>query len=217
MDTAATEHLDRPVTGRTDFGGLTVEWDERLQRPRPWALQLALWAAELLSSVPPGPVLELCSGAGHVGLRALMGSARRLVCVDADPVAASYVAKNATAAGMGRQTEIRLGGIESVLLPQERFPLVIAHPPAAPTQHTDRFPGAPLRVIDAGSDGIDIVRICVIALELHLAIGGVALVQLGSPTQAAQVAELVSGGRLAAVETRELARGVVLRLDADHV
>ena len=214
MNAAATEHVERPVIERTDFGGLTVEWDERVQRPRAWTMHQALWAAELLPSVPPGPVLELCCGAGQIGLRAVMGSKRRLVCVDIDPVAASYVAKNARAAGMGPRTEIRLGGIDTVLLAQERFPFVIADPPCVPALHTGRFPDDPLLAIDGGSDGMDTIRICLIALELHLAAGGAALLQLGSPAQADQVAELVRGGRLEAVETREIEDGVVLRLDA---
>ena len=72
---------------------------------------------------------------------------------------------------------------------------------------------------------MDTIRICVVA-ELHLEVGGVALLQLGSPTQADMVAELVRGGRLEAVEVRELEggpesgpesgpeRAILLRLDA---
>ena len=214
MSTTAPGHVDRPVTERTDFGGLTVEWDTRIQRPRPWTLEQALWAAELLPSSPPGPVLDLCCGAGQIGLRAVVGSKRRLVCVDVDPVAASYVAKNASAAGMGTRTEIRLGGVEAVLLPQERFPLVLADPPCVAHQHVGRYSDDPLLAIDGGSDGMDTVRICVVALELHLAAGGVALLQLGSRAQADMVAALVLGGRLEPVEVRELEGGIVLRLDA---
>jgi methylase of polypeptide subunit release factors len=101
-----------------------------------------------------------------------------------------------------------------VLLPGERFPLVIADPPWVPGGHTGRFPDDPLLAIDGGSDGMDVIRICVLALELHLAAQGVALLQLGSSAQAEQVAELVRGGRLQAAEVREFERGVVLRLDA---
>ncbi len=214
MDLADTRHVDRSLAERTDFGGLAIEWDERVLRPRAWTVQQSLWAAELLSSLPPGPVLELCCGAGQIGLRAALNTDRRLVCVDVDPVAASYAAKNAIAAGMGARTEIRLGGIEAVLLPHERYPLVIADPPWVPGAHTGRFPDDPLLAIDGGSDGMGVIRICVVALELHLAAEGVALLQLGTTAQAEQVAELVGGGRLEATEVREFERGVVLRLDA---
>ena len=214
MDLADPQHIDRSEAERTDFGGLTIEWDERVLQPRAWTVGQSLWAAELVSSVPPGPVLELCCGAGQIGLLAVRNADRRLVCVDVDPVAASYAARNASAAGMGARTEIRVGGVDAVLLPRERFPLVIADPPWVPAADTGRFPADPLLAIDGGGDGTDVIRICVLTLELHLATEGVALLQLGSTAQAEQVGEMVRGGRLRAAEVREFEGGVVLRLDA---
>ena len=63
--------------------------------PREWTQTQALWANDLLAVVPPGPVLELCSGVGHLGLLAVHGTDRRLVCVDVDPVACAYAVDNA--------------------------------------------------------------------------------------------------------------------------
>ena len=74
--------LDRPER-RTPFGGLDISWDARVLEPREWTLEQSLWAASILDDVPAGPVLELCCGAGQIGLRAVVGSDRRLVCVDA--------------------------------------------------------------------------------------------------------------------------------------
>ena len=74
-----TEHLA--------FGPLTIAFDERVLRPREWTAAQSAWAADLMTSAPDGPVLELCSGAGHIGLLAVLLSSRPLVCVDASSVA----------------------------------------------------------------------------------------------------------------------------------
>src|SRR5436189_110702 len=56
----------------TEVGGLVFLHDERVLSPRPWTEAQSAWARELLEVVPDGPVLELCSGVGHIGLLALL-------------------------------------------------------------------------------------------------------------------------------------------------
>ena len=196
-----------------DFGGLRITFDERVLRPRAWTLEQSLWAEQLLPELPDGPVLELCSGAGQIGLRGVHASARRLVCVDADPVAAAYAVTNARAAGLGDRLEMREGRLDEVLASSERFPLVIADPPWVPRAQTGRFPEDPLLAIDGGDDGLQVVRLCVRVIEAHLAPGGAALLQLGTPDQAALVAGLLTSPDVRAGELRTYSRGVVLRLD----
>ena len=52
------------------FGPITVEADASVLTPRPWTLVQSAWAAELSPGAPAGPILELCCGAGHIGLAA---------------------------------------------------------------------------------------------------------------------------------------------------
>ena len=70
-----------------DFAGLHIEYDEHVLEPRPWTAEQSRWAADLIREAPPGPVLELCSGAGHIGLLAVTLAPRSLVCVDVDSTA----------------------------------------------------------------------------------------------------------------------------------
>ncbi|NLE98960.1 MAG: methyltransferase, partial [Propionibacterium sp.] len=70
-----------------DFDPLQIEYDERVLAPRPWTRMQSEWAAEIALRAPDGPVLELCSGAGHIGLEAARLSGRALVCVDQNPAA----------------------------------------------------------------------------------------------------------------------------------
>ena len=83
-----------------EFGGLHIAFDDRVLRPRTWTTAQSWWAASLLPDLVEGDVLELCCGAGHIGLLAVAESTRRLVCVDVNPAAAEYTRRNAAAAGL---------------------------------------------------------------------------------------------------------------------
>ena len=65
-----------------------------------------------------------------------------------------------------------------------------------------------------GDDGLEVARLCVDLIGRHLAPGGAALVQLGTPEQADHLAALARPLGLTPGEVRTHAdRGVVLRLD----
>jgi methylase of polypeptide subunit release factors len=197
-----------------DFGGLEIAFDDRVLRPRSWTENQSRWAAELLPGLPEGDVLELCSGAGQIGLLAVSGSERRLVCVDLNPAAAELTAANALAAGRQGLVEMREGRISDVLVPGETFPLIIADPPWVPRADTARFPEDPLLAIDGGDDGLAVVHECLTAIEAHLAEGGVALLQLGPGDQVDVVSALLSQTRLQPGESRGFGeRGALLRID----
>lgn len=195
-----------------DFGGLRIAFDERVLRPRPWTVAQSQWAAELIREAPPGPVLELCSGAGQIGLLAIHMAPRRLVCVDADPAACEYLRRNAQDACL--RVEVREGLMEQALAPDERFAVVIADPPWVPSAETTRFPEDPLRAIDGGADGLDLVRRCLQVIGAHLLPGGTAVLQVGPAAQADAVAgELGRYDGMRLTEIRALPRGTLLRVD----
>src|SRR4029079_13171822 len=108
-----------------DFGGLPIAYDERVLEPRPWTTAQSYWAAEILPGLPEGPVLELCAGAGQIGLLAVLDSDRQLVCVELDNVAAAYAAGNALGAGMDGRVEIREGNLRHAVARDEFFPLIL--------------------------------------------------------------------------------------------
>lgn len=209
----------RKVTELCDFGSLRIAYDERVLRPRDWTTAQSSWAADLLDDLPAGPVLELCAGAGQIGLLAVSGSQRRLVCVDAEAVACDFTRHNAQQAGMGDRVEVRHARLEEALRPEERFPLIIADPPWVPRAGTAQFPEDPLGAIDGGDDGLDVARSCIGVIDRHLALGGSALLQLGTAAQAEQLGKehpLAADG-LEVVELRSYPRGVLLRVDRPAV
>lgn len=207
----------RPASVSTvDFDGLTITYDDRLLVPRPWTALQSRWAADLLDELPPGPVLELCTGAGHIGLLTLALSGRDGVLVDIDPVAAEYARRNAEAAGLADRVEVRLSAAETALQPGERFPLVVADPPWVRSSDVGRFPEDPLLAIDGGDDGLAIALTCLTVMGRGLAPGGAGLLQVGTHEQVATIEEWLTTD--AAPELRVVAvrqhedRGVLVLL-----
>lgn len=191
------------------FAGLAMTTDRTLLPPRDWTAAQSAWGAQLLEHLPPGPVLELCAGAGHIGLAAVHGSDRRLVAVDREQTAQVRIRANADALGMGDRVEIRCCDLAEALTAQERFPLIIADPPWVPHASIGDHPLDPPGAIDGGPDGMGVAHECVRVIDEHLAIGGAALLQLGTRHQVDRL-RLPSG--LQVQEVREYERGVLVRL-----
>jgi methylase of polypeptide subunit release factors len=168
------------------FGGLTIAYDADVLEPRPWTLAQSAWAVDLLTGLPEGPVLELCSGVGHIGLVVTARTGRRLVQVDDHPGACALARKNAADAGIA--ADVRCASIEEGV-GRERFVLVVADPPYVPSGDTDRFAQDPGHAIDGGADGLALARRCVEVARDVLLDGCPLLMQTGGPDQAAALAE----------------------------
>src|SRR4051812_36141972 len=174
------------TTSTCRFGPITVAYDARVLTPRPWTLAQSVWAAELVGDGRvDGRLLELCAGAGQIGLAAAVLADQDLVQVELDPVAAAYAAGNAQRAGWGERVEIRVGHLQTALRPGELFPLIIADPPYLLSSATSRWPDDPLSAIDGGPDGLDLLRACLAVAAEHLTIHGCLLLQVAGASQAA--------------------------------
>jgi len=194
------------------FGPLTITFDARVLRPRPWTAAQSEWAAQLLEEAPAGPVLELCAGAGQIGLLAVHDGDRRLVCVDANPVASAYTLQNAAASGLGDRVEVRNGDLAAMVPEDERYALVVADPPWVPAADTSRFPEDPLLAIDGGADGTTVAVACVEVAARYLLPGASLLLQLGNVEQVDAIAGTVALAHGMTLDsTRVFERGVVAR------
>jgi methylase of polypeptide subunit release factors len=214
------------VTGtdtQTDFGGLSIRYDDRVLEPRSWTTAQAQWAADLLRQSPPGPVLELCAGAGHIGLLTVHFQPRELVMVDLNPAACELARVNVAANPVGSPVDVREGPMDQVLAEHERFVGVIADPPWVTSEEVGRFPADPLIAIDGGPDGMVVAWTCLDVIAGHLRDDGWAVLQLGTPAQVERLRERLDGSpglRLELREVREYGdRGVLvlLRRPADQV
>lgn len=210
----------RPGSGRTlrslEFGPLTITYDHRVLEPRAWTVAQSEWVSGLLEDAPPGPVLEVCSGAGHIGLLAVHAHPRRpLTMVDLSPVACSFAEVNAQEAGMRDRVTVRCGRMDVALDPSERYAAIVADPPWVPTAEVLSFPEDPRVAIDGGASGFDLVVTCLEVIGRHLTDDGFAVLQVGPEGQAEQVGRCLAERpdlRLDAVETRRFERGALVLL-----
>lgn len=208
----------RAPMGETEtigFGPLDITFSEGVIRPRPWTTAQSEWAAEVLLDAPAGRVLELCSGAGHIGLLAVLGSGRDLVCVDRSAIACANAEFNAERAGLASQVEIRNAALDEAIGSEEEFPLVIADPPWVRHADITRFPEDPVTAIDGGDDGLVIARLCLRVIARALMPGGTAILQLGPEGQVEVLAaELPTYAEdLVHTDTRHYSRGALMRID----
>ena len=202
-----TEALrDRAV----DIDGLSFAYDERVLEPRPWTAAQSAWAAELLDDLPLGPVLELCSGAGHIGLLAVRSHDRRLVQVDASEAACDFARaqRRARRAGRPGAGPVRADGRGRAA--RRAVPPGPRRPALGPDRGVEEFPDDPVTAIDGGDQGMDVALACVDLAGRVLTPAGVCLLQLGTSEQADEVAAYVdrarppvpAGGRGADVRAR---------------
>jgi methylase of polypeptide subunit release factors len=211
---AAAHTLPIPRAARScTYGPLVVEYDERVLAPRPWTLMQSTWAAQLAPTLPPGCILELCAVAGHIGLAAAILADRDLVQVEADPVAAGYALRNAARAGRADRVEVRPHPMAAALAQGESFPLMVADPPYLPSAEVSLWPEDPVRAIDGGADGLDLIRACLDVAARHLVPGGRLLLQVAGTTQAAALQRLLGvcpSLTLAEQRVHDAARAVVM-------
>lgn len=215
MNTDAAPRPQAEPAGRMVIDGLSIAFDHRIIEPRPWTAAQSRWASDLLATAPVGPVLELCCGAGHIGLLALQGHDRKLTQVDVDPVACEYALLNACTAGLAEQVSVRCGAMDEVLAGDETFVLIIADPPYLPTASVAKFPEDPTIAIDGGAHGFDLIADCLLVVGTHLAEEGAALLQVADLTQAQAVEHrLLAHPELGItqVEQRDCGRGAVVHL-----
>lgn len=182
--TTRSAHLRRSLR----FGSITIEYDDRVLAPRPWTQMQSRWAVELALTAPVGQLLELCTGAGHIGLLAAALTRRTLVAVDADPAACYFARLNAEGAGLSHRVEVRESSCRSALRDGERFALAIADPPWVCSWEVSRFPEDPTSAIDGGPDGLDLAMECLDTCRDRLLPGGSLLLQLGSRRQVEELA-----------------------------
>jgi methylase of polypeptide subunit release factors len=186
------------------FGPLCVTFDDQVLEPRPWTLAQSTWAAELAASVPEGPILELCSGAGHIGQAAAVLTGRALVQVDVDPHACTLAEANAATNLAGHDVVVRCGDLDDAVAPAERFPLVLADPPYLPSTQSGAWPEDPPLAVDGGDDGLDLPRRCLATAGRHVADGGVVLLQALGRTQVLRLAADVAAAGLQVTDLREI-------------
>ena len=191
------------MSATKQVGPLVFGYDATVLEPRPWTVAQAEWAATLADDLPAGPVLELCCGAGHIGLVTALLTGRDAVLVDVGDSAVRFADANAAQVRtVGSRVEVRHGDMRRVLGPDEAFPLVVADPPYIPSAFTGRFPDDPVQAIDGGDDGLLPAQVCLEVASRHLVCGGALVLQLRDDEQAAALVPAAARLGLVAPDVR---------------
>ena len=208
--------IAEPGETTVDYGPLRITYDSRVLTPRDWTRGQSQWAADLMQELPQGPMLELCTGAGHIGLLAAQLSSREAVLVDVDPTACEYARRNAASAGLADRVEVRQALAQEALDEGETFACILVDPPWVPTRDIGRFPEDPTLAIDGGEDGLDVIRALLGVVSDALHANGAALVQLGTTAQAEALDEWLASKQAPDLTVSEVRtygdRGVVALL-----
>ena len=177
------------ITGSTTFCDLRVRIDLGVYVPRPQSEPLARRAASLLPAA--AAAVDVCTGSGAIAavLRASRPEAT-IVASDVDPVAVSCARRNGVTAVQGDLDDA---------LPRELLGVVdvlVAVPPYVPTQELAMLPRdvlayEPVRALDGGATGTDLLLRLVERSVRWLREGGALLLELGGD-QAAPVSDAMT-------------------------
>ena len=207
------------ITGEREFWSLRFAVSPATLIPRPdteTLLEAAL--ARIDQPAQVGSVLDLGTGTGCLLLAALTEFRAAFgVGVDRSPDAAALAARNATVLGLADRAAFLAGNWEAALA--GRFDLILCNPPyidtaTIPSLAPEVAQHEPRGALDGGRDGLDAYRAILPDLPRLLAVGGLAVCELGIG-MAADVTRLAIGAGLATEAVADLAgipRALVLRI-----
>lgn len=170
------------IIGTRDFWTLTLTVTKDVLTPRPDSETLIeAGLAHFAGGEGPRRILDLGTGSGALLLAALSEWPQATgLGVDISPAALSVARGNAVRCGLDSRAEFAEGnwfaGIE------ERFDLILANPPyiaADADLPRDVADYEPHGALYAGADGLDAYRILAPQMAAHLALGGMAAVEIG--------------------------------------
>ena len=188
LDRRIEERLPVPyLTGEAWFHGLRIRVAPGVMIPRsPIAEALAAGAVRPYLAGEPSRILDLCCGAGAIGiLAAHLFPTAAVDLADDDPAARRMARDNALRAGGAVASRIAV--VASDLfdsLRGRRYDLVLCNPPYVPTAELDAAPAEfrhePRHGLDGGADGLTVWRRIVDRLDSHLAAEGVLVGEVGN-------------------------------------
>jgi release factor glutamine methyltransferase len=202
------------ILGEREFWGRVFRVDRRVLVPRPDTETLVEAALERTRHVSMSMrALDLCTGSGCVAITLAKERPTSVVyATDASEGALAVARENALRLGaynvalaagdLYEACPARAGTADA----SQRFDVITANPPyiargEMPTLMQDVRDFEPRLALEAGDDGLDVLRRVVAGAPAHLVSGGVLAVEVGAG-QAPAVAELFRGAGFGAIELR---------------
>ena len=202
------------ILGRSHFRHLTLEVTPAVLIPRPETEELVDLALQTLRIRPMWEALEdrqpfivdLGTGSGAIALSLAKESGLRVMATDVSQDALTVTARNRAAAGLDHLVELRcadlLTGVANASLR-----MVVSNPPyiSSPDMISlgpDVRLFEPLGALEAGPEGLDVLRRLLVDAARTLMPGGVVVVEVGY-AQAQSVSDLAVAAGFAAVTSHK--------------
>jgi release factor glutamine methyltransferase len=199
------------IVGRAHFRHLCLEVTPDVLIPRPETEELVEAALDLLRRRPalgaPAPlIVDVGTGSGAIALSIAQEAGVRVLATDTSPEALAIAARNAAAAGLQELVEFRPADLLSEAA-DKSLHLVVSNPPYVTSADLallapDIRLFEPASALDAGPDGLDVIRRLLPQAARALRPGGSVLLEVGDG-QARVVAGLACDAGFALVTVRK--------------
>jgi len=180
------------ILGEREFYGRSFECGPATLVPRPDTETLVAQALDELPDSADGPVVDLCTGSGAVGLTLLAErGGLRGELTDLSEAALETTRRNAARLGVEARMTLHRGDLFDAFPARLRVPLIVANPPYVPDRElAGLMPEVavhePRLALAGGVDGLEVVRRILDGAGDWLLPGGKLLMEVGEG-QAAEV------------------------------
>jgi release factor glutamine methyltransferase len=194
------------LLGTVEFLGSELVCDHRALVPRPETEWLVEWLVQRFKSQPPCRVLDVGTGSGCIGLSLAKAWHTETLLVDVSEEALELARLNASRLGL--ESDVRLLRSDLFEKVEGVFDLIVANLPYIPRAEIAALSREvrrdPLRALDGGADGLEIVARLIADAPERLAPGGWLFLEIGHDQSARTVALCEAAGLTAAASLRDL-------------
>lgn len=177
------------LTGVGWFAGLPFQVDQRALIPRsPIAELIEKQFSPWVEPDNVESILDLCTGNGCIGMACAFAFPDAMVdCVDLSEDALDLAEKNLQMHQLDGQVNLLFSDLFEAL-DGRSYDIIVSNPPYVDAQDMahlpDEFHYEPRMALEAGQDGLDIVRRMLPELSRHLNPGGIVVVEVGNSWEA---------------------------------
>lgn len=185
------------LVGFREFFGLDFQVTPQTLIPRPDTETLVVESLDLARDMSQPPrILDLGTGSGCIAVAiATQHPPAHLVAIDISREALEVARHNAASHDVADRIDCRVGDLFEPLETGQEFDIIASNPPYVSRDELAGLPKdvrdhEPLRALDGGDDGLDIVRRIIDGAHHHLGPNGTLLCEI-SPEQAERVCQLI--------------------------